>query len=102
MIISIVLGILSLSALFFDHYFLIAGNNGLSVFFKGTASACFVILAVYSLIRCKQKSETFKKFAVFCMAGITISFIADIVIELNFVIGFCHSVITENIAETFL
>ena len=89
MIISIVLGILSLSALFFDHYFLIAGNNGLSVFFKGTASACFVILAVYSLIRCKQKSETFKKFAVFCMAGITISFIADIVIELNFVIGFC-------------
>lgn len=89
MIISIVLGILSLSALFFDHYFLIAGNNGLSVFFKGTASACFVILAVYSLIRCKQKSETFKKFAVFCMAGITIAFIADIVIELNFVIGFC-------------
>lgn len=75
--------------LFFDHYFRINGNKFVSDIFKGCASLVFVSFAFYNYNRCKNRSEQFRKLSFFILTGICIAFIADIMLEINFEIGFC-------------
>lgn len=88
MTLSIVLGICCYVFLTIDHFLRLTGNINVAVIFKGIASLCFILLAIYSFITCKQKSDKFRHISVFVLTGIIIAFIADVVLEINFVFGF--------------
>ena len=65
------------------------------IVFKGIASFCFVLLAVLSVIRLKKKSERFEKLSVFILIGLSLAFVADILLEIHFVIAFVMFVIAQ-------
>ncbi|MBQ0003746.1 MAG: hypothetical protein KBT21_09455 [Treponema sp.] len=78
-----------------DHYLRLSGSVKLAVIFKGMASLCFLSLAVYSFINCRKKSAKFRRVSVFVLTGIIIAGFADIVLELNFVMGFVLFMIAQ-------
>lgn len=75
--------------LFLDHFYRIVGDKILSDIFKGITSFVFVLFAFYSYNKATRKSEKFRKFSVFILTGICVSLLADILLEINFEIGFC-------------
>lgn len=86
--ITICLGAFSYVFLIIDHYLRLSGSVKLAVVFKALASLCFLMLALYSFFTCKKKSNMFRHVSVFILIGISIAFVADIVLEINFVFGF--------------
>lgn len=88
MIVEILSCVICFICLVFDHYFKLNGQVGLSLFFKMAASACFIILAISSVIKCKEKSDDFKKTRKFILIGLILGFCADLFLELNFYVGF--------------
>lgn len=88
MTLSIVLGICCYAFLAIDHFLRLSGSVNLAVVFKGIASLCFLSLAIYSFVTCKKKSDAFRRLSVFVLTGIFLAFVADIILEINFVFGF--------------
>lgn len=83
--------------LFLDHFYRIVGDKILSDIFKGITSFVFVLFAFYSYNKATRKSEKFRKFSVFILTGICVSLLADILLEINFEIGFCIFCICSNL-----
>lgn len=97
MITTLVLGIASLVCLGLDHFFRITDHRVLSLVFKGIASIFFVVLAIYSYFKCRDKDEKFKKLSHYVIAALCFSFAADVMLglkevelagEIAFIIGF--------------
>lgn len=94
-LINLILSFLSLAFLSVDHYFLIAGNTTAAICYKTAASIMFVLVAIISMITCKEKSDAYKKYSIYIFAGLIFSLVADVFLELFFLAGVLFFMLTQ-------